>query len=70
MNKKAKTTKPNWEKPELVILTHSNEDEVLTLDCKLVTTGAVGAAHSNNKCDKPKNKHNPCGACQAQNGGS
>lgn len=70
MNKNKITSKYIWEKPELIILTHSNEDEVLTTGCKLVSIGSVGASRLNNKCDEVMNPQNPCGACQAQNGAS
>ena len=61
--------KKQWEKPELIILTHSNEDEVLELDCKL-KVNSLGPTSANNKCDQPMNPQNPCGACQAQTSGS
>lgn len=66
MNKKKGSSKCTWKKPELIILTHSNEDEVLTLGCKLVDIGSIGPTTNNNKCDKP-GSNSVCQACQAQN---
>jgi hypothetical protein len=69
MERTEKLKEHNWTKPELIILTHSNEDEVLTGDCKL-KTASIGPVAANNKCDQQMNPNNPCGACQAENGTS
>ena len=66
MNGNKISSKYNWERPELIILTHSNEDEVLTGDCK-VHAFPTGPEAANNKCDQVMNPQNPCGACQAEN---
>ena len=55
-----------WEKPELIILSNKGTDEVLTLGCKSPSV-SVGPGYTNNKCDNPINKYNPCHACMAQN---
>ncbi len=57
--------KRKWKRPELIILTHNNEDEVLTLGCKTVEEGSSGPNFSNNKCDEVHG--NICGGCQGQN---
>ncbi len=69
METKTKSLKSIWERPELIILTNSNEDEVLTLGCKL-KTNSIGPVSANNKCDAPQPQGNPCSACQAQNSSS
>jgi len=70
LNRNQISSKSTWERPELIILTHSNEDEVLTGDCKLVDIASIGPENANNKCDRVMNPNNPCGACQAENGTS
>jgi len=46
MDKKIRTEKKSWSKPELIVLTRSNPEEMVLVNCKMAT-GVPDAAHSN-----------------------
>lgn len=60
--------KTRWTTPQLIVLARGTPEETLTLNCKIIDVGSVGATDNTQAGCQDIESPSQCGACQARTG--
>ena len=60
--------KMQWTTPQLIVLARGTPEETLTLNCKIIEPGVVGATDNTQAGCQEIDSPSQCGACQARTG--